>query len=378
MKVWLMVVVVLQFVLIYVNAGNIIFRTQLEDTEPSPLILKLQEIRQVSRESSSPSARSVTIHLADHKHIPNIALWTFTLITGSQPVSKLQADNSSQTQLQFEGSLVNADAVLLKALDDTGNELALIYKQLQVRGTNSRLAWVGDNNSLRVDTGLLQEVAAGKEVCRKRESPCYYINDDTLPDHIPRCQDVTTHDGDKIKVCDDTITRLQEIREPVHLERSGNNLTVHVTFSTTPTKVEVLVFDVNNPTNVLSPEDYQCQAMNEPRQVHCMQQLVAADHIQTLMVLVVGLDDNGYVLESSFNIYGGTPLPASTPPPEESTHMMWVIAGSVTALCAVVGVGLIIGLGIYLVRKNRMRRKDIYSTPQKFLKGYKKTATREQ
>ncbi|XP_042241755.1 uncharacterized protein LOC121879224 [Homarus americanus] len=326
--------------------------------------LKVLEIREVMQESSTDDRNhSIKVSLADHDPIPNLRSWTLIIIGNERKVYTQEAGDS-QTELEFYGDINVLKNVFVLGNDKSNNTVAVYYGIMNITMT-SRLAWVGDayhtgGASLRVDTGDLEEVEAGIKVCRKEHSPCYFIGV-PLPEDIPRCY-ASTDESNPIKVCDETITKFKEIREPVHLERSGNNLTVHVTFSTTPTKVEVLVFDVNNPTNVLSPENYQCQAMNEPRQVHCMQQLVAADHIQTLMVLVVGLDDNGYVLESSFAIYGDTPS-------EDKTGL---IVGSVFGVLC--GVAIIAFIVCTVMKK---KKKKGGSSATRVAGEYERTATQE-
>lgn len=322
----------------------------------STISLKLLEIRKVMNDSS-PLARdyNVKVVLADHEPMKNLGNWTLGLADDKTEKNFLSLpNNGSQTEIVFDAELTDSQYVFVVARNLSDITVGIGYEAVDIKDKKSRLAWVGDEyrssgSSLRVHTGDLKEVQVGSMVCRQEDSPCYFL-DATLPQEIPRCYNAFTGDKSPVQVCDDTISRFQKTPEIAQLERSGDNLTVQVAFSRTPNRVEVVVFDPSDPARILSPADYRCQAVGDPWQVgHCTQQMVGTKDLLRLGVLVVALDDQGYVFESSLTTYGGTTVQAN----------VGVIVGSV--LGALLGILLIVGLAVYLVKKNKKQNKKITS-----------------
>lgn len=319
--------------------------------------LTLLELRKVMREGQ-PLAKdyNVKVILDQHESLPSLSYWSLVLKDsgGKQETYKSQANSYTQTEIEFETDITDVNFVFVVAMDTSNTVIATSFDELEIEDGKSKLAWVGSEyvssrSHLRVDTGFLQEVEAGEMMCRQKNSPCYFLNAE-LPKDIPRCSPIISGvNKNTVNVCDDTITRFQGTAESTQVDRSGNNLTVRADFSTAPSKVEVVVVDPNDPSTMLSPEGYKCQMLEDSwHPGHCTQQLSGAKDLKRLMVIVVALDSEGYVLESSLTMYdesNGIVTAANT----------GVIVGSI--LGGLLAILLIVGLGLYLVRRNKASTK---------------------
>lgn len=323
----------------------------------STVSLTLLELRKVMKEGQ-PLAKdyNVKVILDQHESLPSLSYWDLVLKDsgGKEGIYKSQANSYTQTEIEFETDITDVNFVFVVAKDSSSAVIATSFDELEIKDGKSKLAWVGSEyvssrSHLRVDTGFLQEVKAGEMICRQKNTPCYFLNAE-LPEDIPRCSPILSGvSKNTVNVCDDTITRFQGTAESTQVERSGNNLTVRADFSTAPSKVEVVVVDPSDPSTMLSPEGYKCQRLEDSRHPgYCTQQLNGAKDLKKLMVIVVALDSEGYVLESSLTMYdesNGIVTAANT----------GVIVGSI--LGGLLAILLIVGLGLYLVRRNKSSTK---------------------
>lgn len=76
-------------------------------------------------------------------------------------------------------------------------------------------------------------------------------------------------------------------------------------------KLEVVVYDPENPSTILSPAGYECTeipGMVQPRKMglkSCSQYLGTPKDLYVFRILTVALDEDGYVIESRLDTYGG-------------------------------------------------------------------------
>ena len=84
-------------------------------------------------------------------------------------------------------------------------------------------------------------------------------------------------------------------------------LSVQVSLESIPIKMEAVVFDPQDYSKIFSPDNYECQPQVKQGIVHYQQQLKDIGDLQKFKVLLVSLDQEGFVLESTMQLYGGDP-----------------------------------------------------------------------
>nr|XP_027235315.1 uncharacterized protein LOC113826621 [Penaeus vannamei] len=150
-----------------------------------------------------------------------------------------------------------------------------------------------------MSTRSLEEVVVKEGlVCKKEESPCYFIRD-KLPDSVPRCVTLTAEDGQKINQCEVYVSPFEALLNPVLDLYDLKEL--RLSLPTTPPRAELVVFRLDSNV-ILSPDDYAC---SEGRAGSCSQQVVIPDDLERFGVLVVTLDEEEDVksLTVTFQVY---------------------------------------------------------------------------
>ncbi|XP_071545725.1 uncharacterized protein [Panulirus ornatus] len=307
--------------------------------------------------------------LEEHRPLVNVTQWELQMNGESYAFTD---DDPMQTELEFGAELTDTDEIIITATNDKNVFLGAVLAVLEIRDMKSRVARVGGKydsamSSLRVATGKLEQVQVEDKECKEENSPCYYLLTQ-LPENVPRCVDIERQqDLGVVRHCDDSITSFREIPERVILNLSGDVLTVEANFTTSPSKVEVVVFDTKEPSNVFSPEGYECRVKGEPRQMShvCHQQLTGGKDLAGISVLVVSLDREGFVLESRIDVYEGKGIS------ENSSNKGVIVGAVIGVLCAI---ALIAGIFVYVKGKKETTSR---STQSRASNKYEKTATTE-
>ncbi|KAG0719720.1 hypothetical protein GWK47_049917 [Chionoecetes opilio] len=312
--------------------------------------IDMLEVRKVNRPSAAYNQdHNVKIVLSQHQSLPTLSQWELTIVgktPGKQNVYSVQAQDPYQTEVEFEADLTDAGYIYLEGRDSS-NKLVSSYTQLDPSFLSSRVARVGAEydesvSSLRVWPGDMSEVVVGQDRCPMGK-PCYYIST-TLPRDIPRC----VPNYSRVKQCDDFITEFQELNEKPTLNITLDRmLTVQTVPKSIPTKMEVVVFNPQDPSKIFSPENYECQLQVNQGGIQCQQQLKDIGSLQELMVLIVFLNQEGFVLGSRMESY-------RSDPDSLLRNSTGVIVGSVVG---VLGVALLAGAAVYLVKKKKICSK---------------------
>ncbi|KAK3856960.1 hypothetical protein Pcinc_036764 [Petrolisthes cinctipes] len=327
--------------------------------------LKFEEVRNVLRDGF-PLGReyNVRVRLADHQSILGITSWRLTTLSdqgnGAQQTHfTTSALSIDQAEIDFEADLTGVYSAFLTATNGSDYVLGIGYGILNKTDMESRLAWVGgdydpSSSSIRVWPGKMSEVKIGKESCKKEDAPCYYISA-SLPQHIPRCLDVIQEKAYTILQCDDIISLHQESSGTSLITVSDGNMTINVKFTSIPARIEAAVFDPKDPTQLFSPNGYHCPVIKEPRDLEpatdshpwtsCKIPLKDTKDRHRFMVLVVALDDEGYVYESRMEVYD------DTPPKDDNVG---VIVGSVVG--GICGLAIIVAIVVYFFRDKEAKK----------------------
>ncbi|XP_066983157.1 uncharacterized protein [Macrobrachium rosenbergii] len=298
-----------------------------ETDTKSTTSLNIVEIRQVTRQDDpSGKTHNLRVIVSPYDPLPGIVEWSLVLRRNDQVsttyVTKADGqDPTSQTELIFEGNLVESDFIGLIAKDATGlagNCMLAVH----IRDLKSDVAWVGDYKSgkaasLRVTPGeLVKEVKVDHHLCEYSQSPCYYITPSPLPTSFERCY----YPMPEFKLCDDRVISYNEPSSlPAIFLKDNKFLEVEVPHKVGEVPVmEVVAYDPQDHKQVFTNFPYRCpfpigSEWNDMDTIRCRVELTLPGNSTNMMVLVVTLDEDGDVVESSLQFYGdSSPLPPSS------------------------------------------------------------------
>ncbi|XP_045133310.1 uncharacterized protein LOC123517362 [Portunus trituberculatus] len=317
------------------------------------------ELRRLNRPSSSQSIyHNVKIVLDQQEPLPTLHQWVLTIDmgNGTQTEYKVQAEDAYQKEVEFEADITYGRYVHIRGKNSQDDTLIHSYSELNRFFLSSRVARVGTEynekvSSLRVWPGAMTEdVTVGQYQCQRNGVPCYYLST-TLPLDIPRC--VINYNN--VKQCDDFITDFQKLSGSPELNITPDGLlTIEGIVESSPVRMEAVVFDPQNHTKIFSPQNFECQLEVKQGVMKCEQKLKDIGNQQKFMVLLVSLNQEGYVLRSAMKSIGDDPGVSSA-----STG---VIVGSVVG--AVFGVALLAGVAVLLIKK-RKKRSSSMTNPAK-------------
>ncbi|XP_068208310.1 uncharacterized protein [Palaemon carinicauda] len=286
-------------------------------------ILTFTELRQVMREGDPTGKNhSIKVSLLPYQPLPHLVEWDLLLVKNNEPTAyALKGDGQDptmQTELVFKGNLVESDIVTLLAKNRT-NAIGVAVMTVPIKDLKSDVAWVGDyqsgkSASLRVTVGeLVNEVMVGRHSCKYTESPCYYITPNPHPTNIERCHSPF----DDFKLCDDRVISFKEPSSlPAIFHEDDKFLEVEVPVTQPLPVIEVVAYDPLDHKRIFTDFPYQClfpmgSEWNKGENIRCRVSLTLPTNTTYMMVMVVKLDAEGDVIESSLQAYGDPPLPPS-------------------------------------------------------------------
>ncbi|XP_063861500.1 uncharacterized protein LOC135101455 [Scylla paramamosain] len=322
------------------------------------------ELRRVNRPSSSQNTdHNVKIVLDQQKSLPTLHHWVLTIVrkNNTQSVYEVHAEDAYQKEMEFEADLTDGTYVYIAGKDSQDITLINSFTELNKFFLSSRVARVGTEydesvSSLRVWPGdITEDVTVGQHWCQRKGFPCYYLST-TLPRDVPRC----VNNYNDVKQCDDFITDFQKFSGSPKLNITSDGLlTVEASVDSNSVRMEAVVFDPQDPTKIFSPENYECQLEVKQGVVNCQQKLKDTGNQQKFRVLLVSLNQEGYVLRSAMESFGDDP--------GRSSASTGVIVGSVVG--GVFGAALLAGAAVFFIKKKKgssnmnkpFRQKDISS-----------------
>ncbi|XP_064101279.1 uncharacterized protein LOC135211953 [Macrobrachium nipponense] len=298
-----------------------------ETDTKSAMSLKILELRQVTRQDD-PSGKNhnLKVIISPYDPLPRVTEWSL-IFSGNDQVSTTYTtkadgqDPTSQTEFIFEGNLVEAGVISLIAKNATGMAASCLLI-LPITDLKSDVAWVGDYKSgkaasLRVTPGeLVDEVMVDQQLCKYSQSPCYYITPKPHPTSFERCHFLI----EGFKLCDDRVISYSEPSSlPAIFLKDNKFLEVEVTHKTGEVPVmEVVAYDPQDHNQVFTRFPYRClfpvgSEWQDMDTIQCRAELTVPGNSTNMMVLVVTLDEEGDVVESSLQFYGdSSPLPPSS------------------------------------------------------------------
>ncbi|KAK7079137.1 hypothetical protein SK128_008294 [Halocaridina rubra] len=285
--------------------------------------LVIERITKVNR-PNDPTGRnhSLAIRISPNVAIHDVTEWNLVLRTVTKETVtynlKMEGTEPSlQREFVFEGNLIESDTIIMQAKKATSTVAACLLT-LRLKDTGSNIAWVGaeENDpsaSMRVlaSESLNEIIMADHRICSLVESPCYYIMPKPKPNPRERCVDIVSGTGEIVELCDETVTSFNEItpKPDLHLHEDGK-LGVQLDHSGDGKMIEVVVFDYEDRTNVYSEKGYNCYIDistkdDDGQKQSCTHHFTQPMSQSKMMVLVVRIDDNGAVYESSLQHFDG-------------------------------------------------------------------------
>lgn len=291
-----------------------------EDTKNSKP-LQIKEIRQVMRQGDlSGENHSIKVVISIHEPLYNVTQWELWLMKNDEDTVKYftEGDGSnptSQTEFIFEGNLVDADSIMIMAKNQS-TAVAVNLLSVKIRDLHTDVAWVGDfhdgpASSLRVRPGnVVGDVQVNSVMCKANQSHCYYIEVKPKPAAIERCYMPIP----QLKQCDDRIRTFKAPSStPAVTLHNNTTLKVEVDSNGEGQNLEVIAYDSLDSNNIYSEYPYNNCYMKvgneqeEDGKYQCYQKINLPEGKTEFNVLIVKLDNNGQVIESSLQVYGGEP-----------------------------------------------------------------------
>ncbi|XP_064102112.1 uncharacterized protein LOC135212520 [Macrobrachium nipponense] len=342
---------------------NVMCQLILESASKNAINLDITKISKImKRDDPTGKNHSTKVTIAPHPPLYNIVEWklvfqshdgdttTLTkLVDGSKP--------STETELIFEGNLPDSKYIFLQALNNV-EVAAMVYLGFPIVDLHSNVAWVGDEkssllSSVRVAVGnRLNHISVGDLNCSRLESKCYFISPNPKPTFIERCLEASLGSHKTVQLCDERETSFKEMSPTPSLSLlSSRSIEVTVYTDNKNSQIEVVAFDPEDYSHVLSNSNYNCstakqQSENENGKHKCLHEFMLTEEKEELMVLVVQIDEYGYVCGSSLQIFRGN-LPNS--------ETVGIIVASFIG--TTVGVALIILLTMLFVRRKQTKRR---------------------
>ncbi|XP_066983158.1 uncharacterized protein [Macrobrachium rosenbergii] len=317
--------------------------------------LSIEKVSRVLREDD-PTGEKHNIRVTfSHQSLPFVAKWKLTLHKNFRDLITYTTDAdgsnpSTQTEVIFEGKLLESDAIALQAWNADGKMLVIDLLTVHIPEIKSQVTWVGEEKekSLRATTNdNFPEIHVGDEVCTKRTSPCYYITPSAKYSSAERCSTKYLQQDRVLQLCDERVTEIPEISpEPSVSVTEDGKISVQLKLADKEEfQVEVLAYTSDDHSLVSSKEDHSCLIATgvesrEEDTVTCLHRVSLPEGKIDITVLIVKTDKEGNAIASSLVHHGGNP---------DANENVGIIIGAVVG--AIIGVALVAVLIIYCMRK---------------------------
>ncbi|XP_064101281.1 uncharacterized protein LOC135211955 [Macrobrachium nipponense] len=317
--------------------------------------LSIEKVSWVMKEDD-PTGEDHNVRVTfSHQSLPFVEKWSLTLHKNFRDLITYTTDAdgsnpSTQTEVVFEGRLVESDAIALRALDSDGKMLALDLLTVDIPEIKSQVTWVGGKKekSLRVTTSdNFPEIHVGDEVCTKKTSPCYYITPSGKSSSVDSCVTKYLQQDRVLQMCDERVTEIPEISpEPSVSVTEEGKISVSLKLADREEfQVEVLAYTSDDHSLVSSKQDHSCLIATgvesrEEDTMTCLHRASLPEGQTDITVLIVKTDKEANAIASSLVLHGGKP---------DVDENVGVIIGAVVG--AIIGVALVAFLVIYCMRK---------------------------
>lgn len=340
-----------------------VFESNLQYIDESPSdVLTIEEISKVMKElETSDQKHNTKVIISPHSPLPDIVEWVLTLhtITGEFVTYSIKGDGSNpsmQTKLVFDGNLEESDSVVIQA-KDSSREIAKGYLVLKIKDLKSNVAWVGDKKtssfaSMRVATNDPDiEILVDQEVCKSDDSPCYYITPQSKSAPVQGCVNIDIGTADEfVKLCDERMTPFQEMSSEPSITLHEGKMEVGFIYNKEHFLVEVVVYDHDDSSRVFSNLGYKCifpigEKLEVGKEWSCMHDLSVPEGQKEMMVLVVKINEDGEVFESSLQHF------VDHEDDVKADNKRGIIIGSVIG--SILGIALIAVIIMYFMKKKK-------------------------
>ncbi|KAK7084782.1 hypothetical protein SK128_016059, partial [Halocaridina rubra] len=267
--------------------------------------------------------------------------------------SKAEEISNDQITFYHDIPIFDAEKEVSFVLVYYGNESVPIKRgrvNLQLKELDVKLAWVSPQNvtsrSLRVDVGSQDNVTIGTNICIYEDSPCYYLDDPSLPHFVERCEEIVNSvDGHTVLQCESEITPYTELKD-LEVTLYEDSIKIIAPLDDPEATFEVTVYDPTDTTVIFSDGNATCNISAEATAWNCTQQMRTPSDRPPIKVLVAEIGPKGDVLRSAVKKISSSSTGVES----------WVIVVSVMA--SVLGVSIIAFVVIVAVRKKK-DKKDV-------------------